>query len=50
VFRRLDFEGEALLRGHVRDRDGELHDVLVLAHFAEENSSILSSLGLDEPH
>jgi L-amino acid N-acyltransferase YncA len=48
VFRRLDFEGEALLRDHVRDRNGRLSDLLVLAHFANENSSILSALGVDE--
>ena len=48
VFRRLDFEGEALLRDHVRDRSGRLSDLLVLAHFADENSSILSALGVDE--
>lgn len=49
VFRRLGFEGEALLRDQLRDRDGHLRDVLVLAHFAEEDSSLLSGLGLDEP-
>ncbi len=48
VFRRLGFEGEALLRDHVRDRNGRLSDLLVLAHFADENSSILSALGVDE--
>lgn len=50
VFRRLGFEGEALLRDHVRDRDGELRDLLVLAHFADENSSALTALGLDLAH
>lgn len=50
VFRRLGFQGEALLRDHVRDRSGALRDLLVLAHFAEENSSIYSGLGLDQPH
>lgn len=48
VFRRLGFEGEALLRDHVRDRNGQLSDLLVLAHFAEENSSILAGLGIEE--
>ena len=32
-----------------RDRDGELRDLLVLAHFADENSSIMAGLGMDEP-
>ena len=49
VFRKLDFEGEALLRDHVRDRNGQLSDLLVLAHFADENSSMLSALGVEEP-
>ncbi|MCW2586339.1 MAG: Sortase-like acyltransferase [Frankiales bacterium] len=49
VFRRLGFEGEALLRDHLRDRDGRLRDLLVLAHFAEETSSALSGLGFDFP-
>lgn len=47
VFRRLGFEGEALLRDHVRDRDGNLSDLLVLAHFADENSSVLAGLGVE---
>jgi RimJ/RimL family protein N-acetyltransferase len=49
VFRRLGFEGEALLRDHVRERNGQLSDLLVLAHFADENSSILAGLGVEEP-
>ena len=47
VFRRLGFEGEALLRDHVRDRNGHLSDLLVLAHFADENSSVLNGLGVE---
>ena len=50
VFRRLGFEGEALLRDHIRDRSGTLRDVLVLAHFADATSSSLSQIGADEPH
>jgi L-amino acid N-acyltransferase YncA len=50
VFRRLGFEGEALLRDHVRDRNGQLSDLLVLAHFADENSSALSGLGVESAH
>ena len=45
VFKRLGFEGEALLRDHIRDRTGVLRDVLVLAHFAEDTSSSLSQSG-----
>ena len=47
VFRRLGFEGEALLRDQLRDRDGQLRDVLLLAHFAEEDSSLLAGLGVE---
>lgn len=48
VFRRLGFEGEALLRDQLRDRDGRLRDVLLLAHFAEEDSSLLAGLGVED--
>ena len=47
VFRRLGFQGEALLRDHVRDRRGNLSDLLVLAHFADDNSSVLAGLGVE---
>jgi RimJ/RimL family protein N-acetyltransferase len=50
VFRRLGFEGEALLRDHVRARNGQLSDLLLLAHFADENSSVLSGLGVEHAH
>lgn len=48
MFRGLGFEGEALLRDQVRDRSGELRDVLLLAHFAEDMSSALSTIGAQE--
>ena len=48
VFRRLGFEGEALLRDHVQHSDGRLSDLLVLAHFADEQSSVLSGLGVGD--
>jgi GNAT superfamily N-acetyltransferase len=48
VFRRLGFEGEALLCDHVRHSDGRLSDLLVLAHFADEQSSILTGLGVGD--
>ena len=47
MFRGLGFEGEALLRDHVRDRSGQLRDVLLLAHFADEMSSALGTIGAD---
>ena len=50
MFRRLGFEGEALLRDQLCDRNGQLRDVLVLAHFAEDSDSALRQIGADEPH
>ena len=32
MFSRLGFTGEALLRDHIRDRDGKLRDLIILAH------------------
>ncbi len=48
IFRRLGFEGEALLRDHVQHKDGRLSDLLVLAHFADEQSSVLTGLGVGD--
>ena len=46
MFSRLGFTGEALLRDHIRDRDGNLHDLLVLAHNVDENWSAIEGVGL----
>jgi hypothetical protein len=35
MFTSLGFTGEALLRDHIRARSRELHDLVVLAHFAD---------------
>ena len=35
MFTQLGFEPEGLLKDHVRSRAGEVHDLLVLAHFVE---------------
>ena len=32
LFESLGFRAEALLKDHVRDRDGKTHDLAVLAH------------------
>jgi ribosomal protein S18 acetylase RimI-like enzyme len=47
MFMGLGFEAEALLRDQIRDRAGELRDVLVLAHRFEDDWSGLATLGLD---
>jgi ribosomal protein S18 acetylase RimI-like enzyme len=46
MFSGLGFTGEALLRDHVRDRDGQLHDLLLLVHNAEENWSAIDGVGI----
>ncbi len=48
MFTDLGFQGEALLRDHIRDRAGALRDLLVLAHFTDENWSAMASVGLGE--
>ena len=46
MFTALGFEGEALLRDHIRDRDGQPRDLIVLAHFVQDNWASLESVGL----
>jgi RimJ/RimL family protein N-acetyltransferase len=48
LFQSLGFEAEALLRDHVRNRDGELRDLIVLAHSADGLWSTMATLGVDE--
>lgn len=48
MFQALGFEGEALLRDHVRDRDGNVRDLLVLAHAVEDNRGVLAATGIEE--
>ena len=43
MFRSLGFEPEALLLDHVRDRNGRLRDLLVLAHSVEEQLAALEA-------
>jgi ribosomal protein S18 acetylase RimI-like enzyme len=48
MFQKLGFSGEALLRDYVRDRSGELRDLILLAHSVEDGSSQMATLGIDE--
>jgi RimJ/RimL family protein N-acetyltransferase len=48
MFQMLGFEPEALLREHVRDRDGALRDLLVLAHHVDDNMQAWEAVGLPE--
>jgi ribosomal protein S18 acetylase RimI-like enzyme len=48
MFTELGFQGEALLGDQIRDRGGALRDVLVLAHYMDDNWSAMESVGLGE--
>lgn len=48
MFDALGFRGEALLTRQIRDHAGELRDLLVLTHDAEEEWSSMAAVGLDE--
>jgi ribosomal protein S18 acetylase RimI-like enzyme len=46
MFRSLGFEPEALLTDHVRDRSGEMRDLIVLANSVEEQFAAMSAAGV----
>jgi L-amino acid N-acyltransferase YncA len=46
MFSSLGFTGEALLRDHIRDRNGQLHDLVMLAHFVEGMWAGMGAVGL----
>jgi L-amino acid N-acyltransferase YncA len=46
MFRALGFEPEALLVGHVRDRSGREHDLLVLANSVQEQFAAMAAAGV----
>jgi ribosomal protein S18 acetylase RimI-like enzyme len=46
MFRSLGFDPEALLKDHVRDQAGELRDLMILAHAAEQAYSAMAAAGL----
>ncbi|CAA9357274.1 MAG: hypothetical protein AVDCRST_MAG07-3458 [uncultured Frankineae bacterium] len=48
MFESLGFEPEALLRDHVRDKTGALHDLVVLAHLVEGTWSGMATAGLED--
>lgn len=47
TFNDLGFRGEALLQRHIRDRHGDVRDLLVLAHAVDEEWSSIASLGIE---
>jgi RimJ/RimL family protein N-acetyltransferase len=48
LFEGLGFRGEALLREHVRDRDGTKHDIVVLGHNVAQVRAQLEAYGLPD--
>lgn len=46
VFEGLGFKAEALLRGHVKDRAGKRHDIVVLGHDVDEVIARLAAHGV----
>lgn len=43
LFKRVGFQSEAILRDHIRDREGEPHDLIILGH---DTGVFLQTLGL----
>jgi ribosomal protein S18 acetylase RimI-like enzyme len=48
MFDDLGFRGEALLSSYIRDRSGQLRDLLVLAHDVSDEWSAIASLGIPD--
>ena len=48
MFTDLGFRPEALLLDHLRDSDGQLHDLVVLAHAVDEQWSGMLRVGIDD--
>jgi L-amino acid N-acyltransferase YncA len=46
LFTALGFTGEAVLADHIRDRDGGLHDLMVLAHHVGDTWSGMAAVGV----
>ncbi|MCZ7528467.1 MAG: GNAT family N-acetyltransferase [Acidimicrobiia bacterium] len=48
LFRRIGFEAEGILAGHVRDRAGGFHDLVVLAHQVDATWAELATAGITD--
>jgi L-amino acid N-acyltransferase YncA len=46
LFTELGFTGEALLVDHIRDRNGQLRDLMVLAHHVQDTWSGMDTVGV----
>lgn len=47
MFRKLGFEGEALLQGFIKTEDGELRDLIMMTNRVEENWAAAQLVGID---
>jgi hypothetical protein len=48
MFSSLGFTAEALLRDHIRDRNGNLHDLVMMAHFVDDMWASMGAIGLSD--
>jgi len=48
MFSALGFQAEGLLRDHVRDHDGTLRDLILLAHPIADSWSAMETAGIDD--
>ena len=48
MFTALGFAAEGLLRDHVRDRDGQLRDLVLLAHPIDDQWAAMAGAGIDD--
>jgi L-amino acid N-acyltransferase YncA len=48
LFTDLGFSGEALLQDHIRDRDGQLRDLMVLAHHVRDTWAGMETVGVTD--
>jgi L-amino acid N-acyltransferase YncA len=48
LFSSLGFQAEALLRDHVRDREGLVHDLIIMGHLVEDTWSAMATAGLED--
>jgi L-amino acid N-acyltransferase YncA len=46
MFEHLGFRAEGLLRDHVRDHDGRLHDLVVLGHVVDDEWAGMATAGI----
>jgi ribosomal protein S18 acetylase RimI-like enzyme len=46
LFTDLGFSGEAVLQDHIRDRSGELRDLMVLAHHVRDTWAAMDTVGV----